>query len=109
MRGPEVRFRERRSRAIAAPTRHTGPSSQQAYSQAIKAAKPQKFTQPAESNGCYEPVNLSHFTVTDMSQIKDLRPPETPKVDKDSHSLRLLRFLSELCRIDANRVLGAPG
>jgi hypothetical protein len=27
-------------------------------------------------------VNLSHFTVPDMSQIKDLRPPETPKVEK---------------------------
>jgi hypothetical protein len=27
-------------------------------------------------------VNLSYFTVVDMSQIKDLRPPKTPKVEK---------------------------
>jgi hypothetical protein len=30
----------------------------------------------------YEPVNLSHFTIPDMSQIKDLRPPETSKLEK---------------------------
>jgi len=29
-----------------------------------------------------EAVNLSYFAVPDMSQIKDLRPPETPKVEK---------------------------
>jgi hypothetical protein len=28
-------------------------------------------------------VNLSHFTASDMSQIKDLRPPETPKIEKN--------------------------
>jgi hypothetical protein len=33
-------------------------------------------------NSSYEPVNLYHFTVPDMSQIKDLRPPETPKIEK---------------------------
>jgi hypothetical protein len=30
----------------------------------------------------YEAVNLSHFTVPDMSQIKDLRPLETSKIEK---------------------------
>jgi hypothetical protein len=29
-----------------------------------------------------EAVNLSHFTVPDMSQIKDLRLPETSKIEK---------------------------
>jgi hypothetical protein len=30
----------------------------------------------------YESVNLSYFTVPDVNEIKDLRPPKTPKVEK---------------------------
>jgi hypothetical protein len=30
----------------------------------------------------YKAVNLSHFTVPDMSQIKGLRPPKTSKIEK---------------------------
>jgi len=34
------------------------------------------------ANPPYEAVNLSRFTVPDMSQINDLDRPKTPKIEK---------------------------
>ena len=59
-----------------------------------------------------EAVNLSLFTVSDTSQIKDLRPPETPRLEKihkpnDLLGLAITEGIEDALSIHAVTGLGA--